>query len=122
MKVSRETFPLYALKGLQILMWGISGIAFLSAFMLIITPCILPFLSFGACIMQGRQEYLEYALTSFQMAIFPALVASFTALCGYGLRQFAQRLQLEAQRAALEQLDHERMRALARQNSRRLSV
>lgn len=118
MKVSRETLPLYAMKTLQWTFWGVSALALSSACMLILTPCLLPFLTLGACLWQERQEFFEYALTSFQMALFPLLVAGVTALLGYGFRFGVSRLQHKAKRAEAEQIDLARMKNLVQQRSR----
>lgn len=122
MKMSREMFPIYALKGLQWTAWGICAIACGVAAMLLLTPLVLMILTLGMCVMHGHADFVEYALTSFQMAFFPLLIAGLCALCGYGLRLGTQRVQEQAKRAKAEQLDLERMRNLAKQNaSRRLA-
>lgn len=120
MAISREKLSLYVLKGLQWGMWGASAVALLSAVMLIITPCLLPFLTLGACFMQENHEYFDYALTSLNMAIFPLIIGAITALMGYGLRLGLYRMEQSAKRAQAEQLDLERMRTLSKQHSRRL--
>lgn len=122
MAISREKLSLYVLKGLQFGMWGISALTFFSAVMLVATPCLLPFLTLGACLMQDSHEYFDYALTSLNMAIFPLIISAITGLIGYGLRLSLFKMEQNAKHAQVEQLDAARMRTLSKQHSRQLST
>lgn len=119
MKMSREMFSLYTLKGLQWAAWGVSAISCAVGAMLFLTPFILPILTLGAVVINDRIEYVEYAFTSFSMALFPLLISALSALAAYGLRFGRQRMQIQAKRAEAERIDLERMRNLAKQNAAR---
>lgn len=124
MKISRETLPLYAMKALHWAAWGVCALALAAASMLILTPCLLPFLTLGACLWgQERQEFFEYALASFHMALFPMLLAAASALVGYGFRFGVSRVETKAKRAEAEKMDLNRMKNLtAQQRSQGLAA
>lgn len=100
--MKQERIFSYAIQGLQMIAWAVFGISLSVSIVLLLTPCLLPILTLGSCLFYGKEEFFEYAFTSFQMALSPLLIAVIAGMIGMGIRRIASHFHQQAEQQAAE--------------------
>lgn len=79
--------------------WGVCGLAAFAFVVVVLTPILLPVLTFGACFSCGLQEWREFSMTAIRMSITPAVISAVAAASAFVIKQGSLVLQRRLEEA-----------------------
>lgn len=79
--------------------WGVCGLAAFAFVVVVLTPILLPMLTFGACFACGLQEWREFSMTAIRMSVTPALISAVAAVAAFVIKHGSVVLQRRLEEA-----------------------
>lgn len=84
---STATIGFKVCRGAEIVCWATAGLSAFTFAIMVVTPILVPLLSFGSIFSEGWNEWLDFTMTAWKMSVNPALLGVIAVALAFSLRK-----------------------------------